>query len=61
MVELRESIEKFGIRNPLIIWPVPDGCYEITSGHRSGENTCGRFVYRIVIRFVLIRKNELKN
>lgn len=34
MVELKESIEKFGILNPLIVRPVPEGYYEIVSGHR---------------------------
>ena len=31
---LKESIEKYGILNPLIVRPVPDGVYEIISGHR---------------------------
>ena len=30
----QESIEKYGILNPLIVRPVPDGYYEIISGHR---------------------------
>ena len=30
----KESIEKYGILNPLIVRPVPDGYYEIISGHR---------------------------
>lgn len=34
MIELKESIEKYGILNPLIVRPVPDGVYEIISGHR---------------------------
>jgi ParB family chromosome partitioning protein len=34
MVELKESIEKFGILNPPIIRLVLDECYEIISGHR---------------------------
>lgn len=34
MVELKESIEKYGILNPLIVRPIPDGVYEIISGHR---------------------------
>lgn len=34
MYLLKESIEKYGILNPLIIRPVPDGVYEIISGHR---------------------------
>ena len=31
---LKESIEKYGILNPLIVRPIPDGVYEIISGHR---------------------------
>ena len=34
MKSLRESIEKYGILTPLIVRPVPEGCYEIISGHR---------------------------
>jgi len=34
MAELKESIEKFGIINPLIVRPMKDGSYEIISGHR---------------------------
>ena len=34
MFLLQESIEKYGILNPLIVRPVPDGYYEIISGHR---------------------------
>ena len=31
---LKESIEKYGILNPLIVRPLLDGVYEIISGHR---------------------------
>ena len=34
MIELQESIKKYGILNPLIVRPKKDGCYEIISGHR---------------------------
>lgn len=34
MDQLIDSIRKFGILNPLIVRPVPDGVYEIISGHR---------------------------
>lgn len=34
MYLLKESIEKYGILNPLIVRPVPDGVYEIISGDR---------------------------
>ena len=31
---LMESIKKYGILNPLIVRPIPDGAYEIISGNR---------------------------
>lgn len=34
MKELQESIKKYGILNPLIVRPRPEGYYEIISGHR---------------------------
>ena len=34
MIELQDSIKSFGILNPLIVRPRPDGVYEIISGHR---------------------------
>lgn len=34
MKELQDSIAKYGIINPLIVRPRPEGVYEIISGHR---------------------------
>ena len=34
MKDLMESIGYFGILNPLIVRPMPEGSYEIISGHR---------------------------
>ena len=34
MIELQDSIKSFGILNPLIVRPRPEGVYEIISGHR---------------------------
>ena len=34
MIELQESIKKYGILNPIIVRPRPEGVYEIISGHR---------------------------
>ena len=31
---LKDSIKQYGVLNPLIVRPVPDGAYEIISGHR---------------------------
>ena len=34
MLQLIESISKYGILNPLIVRPLPEGVYEIIAGHR---------------------------
>lgn len=34
MMQLKESIEKYGILTPLVVRPMPEGIYEIISGHR---------------------------
>lgn len=34
MIQLKESIESFGILTPLLVRPLKDGSYEIISGHR---------------------------
>ena len=34
MIRLSASVEKYGIINSLIVQPIPDGVYEIISGHR---------------------------
>ena len=34
MKQLMESIRRYGILNPLIVRPIPEGMYEIISGHR---------------------------
>lgn len=34
MALLQDSIEQFGILNPLIVRPMKEGYYEIISGHR---------------------------
>ncbi len=34
MKELIKSIKTYGILNPLIVRPIPEGCYQIISGHR---------------------------
>ena len=52
MFLLQESIEKYGILNPLIVKPVPDGYYEIISGHRR-KHAAEKLRYRKVL--VIIR------
>ena len=34
MAQLMESIERYGILNPLIVMPTREGVYQIVSGHR---------------------------
>ena len=34
MIELQDSIKKYGVLNPLIVRPRQEGYYEIISGHR---------------------------
>ena len=47
MFLLQESIEKYGILNPLIVRPAPDGYYEIISGHRR-KHAAEKLGYRKV-------------
>ena len=47
MFLLQESIEKYGILNPLIVRTVPDGYYEIISGHRR-KHAAEKLGYRKV-------------
>ena len=47
MFLLQESIEKYGILNPLIVRPVPDDYYEIISGHRR-KHAAEKLGYRKV-------------
>ena len=54
MFLLQESIEKYGILNPLIVRPVPDGYYEIISGHRR-KHAAEKLGYRkvpVIIRIL---------
>lgn len=46
-IDMQESIEKYGILNPLIVRPVPDGYYEIISGHRR-KHAAEKLGYRKV-------------
>lgn len=47
MIRLSASVEKYGIINPLIVRPIPDGVYEIISGHRR-KAAAEKFGYRNV-------------
>lgn len=56
MIELQESIKKYGILNPLIVRPRQDGTYEIISGHRR-KFAAEKIGYRKVP--VIIRKRQI--
>ena len=57
MFLLQESIEKYGILNPLIVRPVPDGYYEIISGHRR-KHAAEKLGYRKVPVIIRVLSEE---
>ena len=57
MVELKDSIEKYGILNPLIVRPVPEGYYEIISGHRR-KFAAKQLGYAKVPVIIKVMKND---
>lgn len=58
MFLLQESIEKYGILNPLIVRPVPDGYYEIISGHRR-KHAAEKLGYRKVPVIIRVLGNVM--
>ena len=57
MQELIESIKYFGILNPLIVRPLPEGVYEVISGHRR-KYAAGRLGYRKVPVVIRVMSDE---
>lgn len=57
MVELKDSIEKYGILNPLIVRPVQEGYYEIISGHRR-KFAAKQLGYTKVPVIIKVMKND---
>ena len=57
MIELQESIKKYGILNPLIVRPKKDGCYEIISGHRR-KFAAEKIGYRKVPVIIRVLKDD---
>ena len=57
MIELQESIKKYGILNPLIVRPKKDGCYEIISGHRR-KFAAEKIGYRRVPVIIRVLKDD---
>lgn len=54
MIELQDSIKKYGVLNPLIVRPRKEGYYEIISGHRR-KYAAERLGYKknpVIIRMV---------
>lgn len=57
MIELQDSIKKYGIINPLIVRPLPDGVYEIISGHRR-KYAAERLGYRKVPTIIRVMQDD---
>lgn len=57
MDSLRESIERYGILNPLIVRPIPEGVYEIISGHRR-KYAAQQLGYRKLPVIIRVMKDE---
>lgn len=54
---LKESIEKYGILNPLIVRPLKEGVYEIISGHRR-RYAAEKLGYRKVPVIIRVMRDE---
>ena len=54
---LKESIEKYGILNPLIVRPLKEGVYEIVSGHRR-RFAAEKLGYRKVPVIIRVMRDE---
>lgn len=57
MIELQESIKKYGILNPLIVRPRQDGTYEIISDHRR-KFAAEKIGYRKVPVIIRVLKDD---
>ena len=57
MIELQESVKKYGILNPLIVRPRKDGTYEIISGHRR-KFAAEKIGYRKVPVIIRVMNDE---
>ena len=57
MLELRDSIEKYGILTPILVRPVLDGYYEIISGHRR-KYAAKQLGYRKVPVIIRVLKDD---
>lgn len=57
MLQLMESISQYGILSPLIVRPIPDGVYEIISGHRR-KYAAQQLGYRKLPVIIRVLKDE---
>lgn len=57
MLELKDSIEKYGILTPILVRPVLDGYYEIISGHRR-KYAAKQLGYRKVPVIIRVLKDD---
>ena len=57
MIELQESVKKYGILSPLIVRPRKDGTYEIISGHRR-KFAAEKIGYRKVPVIIRVLKDD---
>lgn len=57
MEQLMESISRYGILNPLVVRPLPEGVYEIISGHRR-KHAAQQLGYRKLPVIIRILRDE---
>ncbi len=57
MSRLTDSIRTFGILTPLIVRPIPEGCYQIISGHRR-KYAAGKLGYRKLPVIIRVMKDD---
>ena len=59
MIELQDSIKKYGVLNPLIVRPRKEGYYEIISGHRR-KYAAERLGYKKIPVIIRMMQDEVK-
>ena len=59
MIELQDSIKKYGVLNPLIVRPGKEGYYEIISGYRR-KYAAERLGYKKIPVIIRMMQDEVK-
>lgn len=59
MIELQDSIKKYGVLNPLTVRPRKEGYYEIISGHRR-KYAAERLGYKKIPVIIRMMQDEVK-